>query len=48
MTTSTTGYGDLTPHTTLGRLITSCAILLGYGIIAFPTESWARSWWLAH
>lgn len=37
VTMSTTGYGDLTPHTALGRLITSCAILLGYGIIAFPT-----------
>ncbi|KGB93194.1 ion transporter [Burkholderia cepacia] len=37
VTMSTTGYGDLTPHTPLGRLITSCAILLGYGIIAFPT-----------
>ncbi|WP_426394521.1 ion transporter [Ralstonia sp. R-29] len=37
VTMSTTGYGDLTPQTGLGRLITSCAILLGYGIIAFPT-----------
>ncbi|MDN7586072.1 ion transporter [Burkholderia seminalis] len=37
VTMSTTGYGDLTPVTPLGRLITSCAILLGYGIIAFPT-----------
>lgn len=27
VTMSTTGYGDLTPHTPLGRLITSCAIL---------------------
>ncbi|RPE81959.1 ion transporter [Vulcaniibacterium tengchongense] len=37
VTMSTTGYGDLTPHTALGRLITACAILMGYGIIAFPT-----------
>ena len=37
VTMSTTGYGDLTPQTALGRLITGCAILLGYGIIAFPT-----------
>lgn len=37
VTMSTTGYGDITPQTGLGRLITSCAILLGYGIIAFPT-----------
>ncbi|WP_333986190.1 ion transporter [Burkholderia orbicola] len=37
VTMSTTGYGNLTPVTPLGRLITSCAILLGYGIIAFPT-----------
>ncbi|GAB3052118.1 ion transporter [Stenotrophomonas tumulicola] len=37
VTMSTTGYGDITPQTSLGRLITACAILLGYGIIAFPT-----------
>lgn len=37
VTMSTTGYGDITPQTGLGRLITGCAILLGYGIIAFPT-----------
>ncbi|WP_349984372.1 potassium channel family protein [Stenotrophomonas sp. WHRI 8082] len=37
VTMSTTGYGDLTPQTALGRFITGCAILLGYGIIAFPT-----------
>lgn len=37
VTMSTTGYGDLVPHTLLGRLLTTCAILLGYGIIAFPT-----------
>lgn len=37
VTMSTTGYGDITPQTGLGRLITACAILLGYGIIAFPT-----------
>ena len=37
VTMSTTGYGDITPQTGLGRLITTCAILLGYGIIAFPT-----------
>ncbi len=37
VTMSTTGYGDLTPQTGAGRFITACAILLGYGIIAFPT-----------
>ncbi|MCO1370234.1 ion transporter [Burkholderia multivorans] len=37
VTMSTTGYGDLVPHTLLGRFLTTCAILLGYGIIAFPT-----------
>lgn len=37
VTMSTTGYGDLTPQTSIGRFITACAILLGYGIIALPT-----------
>ena len=37
VTMSTTGYGDLTPQSALGRFITGCAILLGYGIIVFPT-----------
>jgi voltage-gated potassium channel len=37
VTLTTTGYGDLHPHTPLGQLLTSLAMLLGYGIIALPT-----------
>lgn len=37
VTVTTVGFGDLTPATTLGRLITSVLILIGYSIIAVPT-----------
>jgi voltage-gated potassium channel len=37
VTFTTTGYGDIHPKTPLGQLITSCAMLMGYGIIALPT-----------
>ncbi|MBB3228723.1 voltage-gated potassium channel [Luteibacter sp. Sphag1AF] len=37
VTLTTTGYGDLTPRTPLGQMLTSVTILLGYAIIALPT-----------
>ncbi len=37
VTMTTVGYGDLTPHTTLGRLIASFMMLLGWGVLAVPT-----------
>lgn len=37
VTLTTTGFGDVVPKTPLGQFITSLTILLGYGIIAFPT-----------
>lgn len=37
VTLSTTGFGDLVPRTAVGQFITSVTIMLGYGIIAFPT-----------
>lgn len=37
VTLSTTGFGDLVPRTAIGQFITSLTIMLGYGIIAFPT-----------
>lgn len=37
MTISTVGYGDITPVTTLGQILSSCVMLLGYSIIAVPT-----------
>ncbi|MCD6027522.1 MAG: Potassium voltage-gated channel subfamily [Solimicrobium sp.] len=37
VTLTTTGYGDIRPHTPLGQLITSCVMLIGYGVIALPT-----------
>lgn len=37
VTISTVGFGDITPVTTLGKIITSICILIGYAIIAVPT-----------
>ena len=37
MTLTTVGYGDITPHTPLGRILASILILIGYSIIAIPT-----------
>lgn len=37
VTMATVGYGDLAPATSLGRLITSVLVLIGYSIIAVPT-----------
>ena len=36
-TMTTTGYGDITPKTELGRIITSLMMLLGWGTLAVPT-----------
>lgn len=37
VTITTVGYGDLTPATTLGSVIATIVMLLGYSIIAVPT-----------
>ncbi|MDR1076579.1 MAG: ion transporter [Xanthomonadaceae bacterium] len=37
VTMATVGYGDIAPQTTLGRMISSLLILIGYSIIAVPT-----------
>ncbi len=37
VTITTVGYGDITPHTVLGQLISTAAMLTGYSIIAVPT-----------
>ncbi len=37
VTLTTVGYGDIVPHTALGRLISGAIMILGYGIIAVPT-----------
>jgi hypothetical protein len=34
MTLATVGFGDLTPHTTFGKIFTSFYIFVGVGIIA--------------
>lgn len=37
VTMTTVGYGDITPHTPLGKGIASFMMLLGWGILAVPT-----------
>jgi voltage-gated potassium channel len=37
VTITTVGYGDLVPHTVLGKFISSAAMIMGYAIIAVPT-----------
>lgn len=41
VTMTTVGFGDITPHTTLGQLLTSVIMLVGYSIIAVPTGIFA-------
>ncbi|MEX3020961.1 ion transporter [Kluyvera sp. STS39-E] len=37
VTVTTVGYGDITPHTAVGRMVASVLILIGYSVIAIPT-----------
>jgi voltage-gated potassium channel len=36
-TMTTVGFGDITPHTDLGKLISSAMMLMGWGTLAVPT-----------
>jgi voltage-gated potassium channel len=37
VTVTTVGYGDISPHTVIGRVLASMLMVVGYGIIAVPT-----------
>ena len=37
VTVSTVGFGDVVPHTVIGRVLASILMLMGYAIIAVPT-----------
>ena len=41
VTLTTVGYGDITPHTTAGQMVSAMVMVLGYGIIAVPTGIYA-------
>jgi len=41
VTLTTVGYGDIVPHTILGKFLASFIMILGYGIIAVPTGIFA-------
>lgn len=52
-TMTTVGFGDITPKTDLGRLLSSLMMLLGWGVLAVPTgivsaEMSAQRWNIAH
>jgi voltage-gated potassium channel len=37
VTMTTVGYGDIAPHTTLGQMLASFIMIMGYAILAVPT-----------
>lgn len=37
VTVTTVGYGDMVPHTLLGKFLSSFAMIIGYAILAVPT-----------
>ncbi len=37
VTVTTVGFGDITPHTDIGKFLASVMMILGYAIIAIPT-----------
>jgi voltage-gated potassium channel len=37
VTLTTVGYGDLSPQTTMGKILASIVMIMGYAIIAVPT-----------
>ena len=37
VTLTTVGFGDITPHSNLGKFIASFVMIMGYGVIAVPT-----------
>jgi voltage-gated potassium channel len=41
VTLTTVGYGDVTPHTVLGRCLACFIMIMGYGIIAVPSGIFA-------
>ncbi len=37
VTMTTVGYGDITPQTPLGQILSSALMIIGYGVLAVPT-----------
>ena len=37
VTLTTVGYGDITPNTPIGQVVSSLIMILGYGVLAVPT-----------
>lgn len=37
VTMTTVGYGDIVPHSALGKIVAATTMMIGYGIIAVPT-----------
>ena len=36
-TMTTVGFGDITPHTPVGRVLATIMMLIGWGVLAVPT-----------
>jgi voltage-gated potassium channel len=48
VTLTTVGYGDITPQSTLGQMIASTIMIMGYGIIAVPTGIYSAELFKSH
>jgi voltage-gated potassium channel len=47
-TITTVGYGDITPHTTAGRIVAAIVMLVGIGFVALLTGAIAQAFIQPH
>jgi hypothetical protein len=44
VTSTTVGYGDMHPESTMGKWVATCAMLMGVLVIAFPVSVFSELW----